>query len=76
MDDFMNDDCFDDGDFEYDDSPDFEEQDCMTNHDTIDIGWENIAMFGALSEQIAEEERERLRIEKDFTSDDDQEDIY
>lgn len=84
MDDYFDDDSIDDGDsfedipdgdMENDDSLNEEMQDVSDNDDTLDIGWKEIAMFGALSEQIAEEERERLRIERDMSKDEDKENM-
>jgi hypothetical protein len=81
MDDYFDDDSLDDdnsfddnpdGDFEHEDSSE-EDQADLTGENTIDIGWQEIALFGALSEQIADEERERLRIEKDMKKDEDEE---
>ncbi len=81
MDDFI-DDGFDDGD-SFEDNPDGDiknddglnedMRDGSKDNDTFDIGWEEVAMFGALSEQIAEEERERLKIEREMNKDEDQE---
>ena len=39
------------------------------------FGWEEIAFLGALSEQIADEEKERLRIERDMKKEEDEENI-
>ncbi|WP_435549737.1 hypothetical protein [Desulfobacterium sp. N47] len=84
MDDYI-DDSFDDGvPFEDNTDGDIGNEFFLNEHmrdgskdsHTIGIGWEDIAMFGTLSEQIAEDEKERLSIEKDMTMDEDQEDIY
>ena len=81
MDDFIDDDSFDDdnsfednpdGDFEHENSS-AEDQADLTRDDTIDIGWQEIAMFGALSEEIADDERERLRIEREMNKQEDEE---
>ena len=77
MDDFIDDDSVDDGDpFDGDPDGDFEhesnsaeDQADLTGDDTIDIGWQEIALFGALSEEIADDERERLRIEREMNND-------
>jgi len=84
MDDFIDDDSFDDGD-SFEDNPDgdMENDDSLNeemlegsdNDGTFDIGWEEIAMFGALSEEIADDERERLRIERELNKDKDMENI-
>ena len=82
MNDFIDDDGFEDQDFFEDNSDsDMETDDDLNeemrggsdNNDTFDIGWQEIAMFGALSEQIAEEERERLKILKEMNKDKNQE---
>jgi len=39
------------------------------------LSWEDIAFFGALSEQIADEEKERLRIMRETKKDEDEENI-
>lgn len=39
------------------------------------LGWEEIAFLGAMSEQIANDERERLRIERDMKKEEDEENI-
>ena len=78
MDDFE--DSFDGGDdgdlFDSDPDSDFEhgnssaeDQADLTGDDTIDIGWQEIAMFGALSEEIADDEKARLRIEREMNND-------
>ena len=41
----------------------------------VGLGWVIIAFFGALSEQIADDERERLRIEKEMKKDEDEDNI-
>ena len=38
--------------------------------DFFDIGWEEMALIGSLSEQISEEERERRKLEKEMEQDD------
>jgi len=82
MDDYFDDDSFDDdnsfkdnpdGDFENDDGLNEEMRDGSDNDDTIDIGWQEIAMLGALSEEIADDERERLRIEREMNKQEDEE---
>ena len=82
MDDFIDDDSVDDGDpFDGDPDGDFENdngfneelRDGSDNADTIDIGWQEIAMLGALSEEIADDERERLRIEREMNKKEDEE---
>ncbi|MBC8392357.1 MAG: hypothetical protein H8E17_07315 [Deltaproteobacteria bacterium] len=90
MDDFDNfDDNFsdnfdDDGDsFEddsegefYDDGLNEETQDESEQEDNgCDIGWEEIAMAGSLSEEFYEEEKSRRRIERKMNKDKDQNDI-
>jgi len=82
----MNDDFFDDGDFDcegddfmdddsdgefYDDGLNEEAQDESTDDDATDIGWEEIAMAGSLSEEIAESEKRRRRIERKMSRDKD-----
>jgi len=37
--------------------------------------WESIAFFGAMAEQIAEDEKARLRIEREMNKDEDEENI-
>jgi len=65
-DDFMDDDS--EGDFS-DDGLNAEMQEDSEQEDNgIDIGWEEIAMFGALSEEFAEE-RERRKLEKKMDDD-------
>ena len=86
----MNDDFFDDGDFDDfsddfgDDGDSFEDDsddgfaddslnaeiqgDSGHEDDGIDIGWEEIAMFGSLAEEISEE-RERRKLEKRMEDD-------
>jgi len=60
----------------YDDGLNAEMQDDSEQEDNgIDIGWEEIAMFGALSEEIAEDEKRRRRIERKMNKDKDQNDI-
>ena len=44
-------------------------QDDSKDDNAIDIEWEEIAMFGALSEEITEEEKERRRLEKKMEAD-------
>ena len=63
-----------DGDFEHENSS-AEDQADLTGDDTIDIGWQEIAMFGALSEEIADDERERLRIEREMNKEEDEENL-
>ena len=84
MDDYFDDDSLDDdnsfddnadGDIENDDGLNEEMRDGSDNDDTIDIGWQEIAMFGALSEEIADDERERLRIEREMNKDEDEENL-
>ena len=56
----------------YDDGLNAEMQDDSEQEDNgIDIGWEEIAMFGALSEEFSEEEKERRRIEREMDKDKD-----
>lgn len=77
MNDDFFDDGFDDGDFEdnsdgdfYDDGLNAEMQDDSEQEDNgIDIGWEEIAMFGALSEEFSEDERVRRKLEKKMDTD-------
>ena len=38
--------------------------------DFCDIGWEEMALIGSLSEQISEEDRERRKLEKEMEQDD------
>ena len=57
-----------DGDFEHENSS-AEDQADLTGDDTIDIGWQEIALFGALSEEIANDEKARLRIEREMNND-------
>ena len=74
---------FDEGDFMDDPDCNFcddglnaEMQESSKDEDNgIDIGWEEIAMFGALSEEIADEGKERLRIEREMDKDKDQDDL-
>ena len=82
MDDYFDDDNFDDdnsfesdpdGDIENDDSLNGDMLDGSKDDDTIDIGWQEIAMLGALSEQISDDERERLRIEREMNKQEDEE---
>ena len=69
-DDFMDDDS--NGEF-YDDGLNEEAQDDSEQEgDGIDIGWEEIAMFGSLAEEISEEERKRRKLEKKMDADRDQ----
>ncbi|RPH52289.1 MAG: hypothetical protein EHM85_03315 [Desulfobacteraceae bacterium] len=83
MDDFMddsfdNDNSFDDnpdGNIENDDGLNGDMLDSSDNDDTIDIGWQEIAMLGALSEEIADDERERLRIEREMNKQEDEENL-
>ena len=83
MDDYFDDDSFDDGNsFEGDPDGDFENENSsaedqadLTGDDTIDIGWEEIAMLGALSEEIADDEKERLRIEREMNKKEDEENL-
>jgi len=84
MDDYCDDDNFDDdnsfegdpdGDTENDDGLNEEMRDGSKDEDTFDIGWQEIAMFGALSEQISEDERERLRIEREMNKKEDEENL-
>lgn len=84
MDDFIDDDSVDDnnsfednpdGDIENDDGINEEMRDGSDNADTIDIGWQEIALFGALSEQIADEEREREKIEREMNKKEDEENL-
>lgn len=63
-----------DGDFEHENSS-AEDQADLTGDDTIDIGWQEIAMLGALSEEIADDEKERLRIEREMNKDEDEENL-
>ncbi len=77
-DDFMDDpDFMDDSDcsFGMDDSLNDEMQDDSKDEDTTDIGWEEIAMAGSLSEEISESEKRRRRIERKMNKDKDQNDI-
>ncbi len=87
-DDFIDDgdfdDGFDDGDFEddsdcgfgMDDSLNAEMQDDSEQEDNgFEIGWEEIAMAGSLSEEISESEKRRRRIERKMNKDKDQNDI-
>ena len=74
---FDDDNSFEDnpeGDFEHENSS-AEDQADLTGDDTIDIGWKEIALFGALSEQIADEKKELLRIEREMNKDEDEENI-
>ena len=65
---FMDDDS--DCSFGMDDSLNDEMQDDSTDEDNgIDIGWEEIAMAGSLSEEIADENRERRKLEKKMDAD-------
>ena len=63
-----------DGDFEHENSS-TEDQADLTGDDTIDIGWQEIALFGALSEEIADDEKERLRIEREMNKEEDEENL-
>ena len=83
MDDYFDDDSLDDdnsfegdpdGDFEHENSS-AEDQADLTGDNTIDIGWQEIAMFGALSEEIADDEKERLRIEREMNKQEDEENL-
>ena len=38
--------------------------------DFLDIGWEEMALIGSLSEQLSEEERERRKLEKEMEQED------
>ncbi len=40
--------------------------------DGIDIGWEDMAIIGGMAEEFAEEEKERLRIEREMDKDEGQ----
>ena len=51
------------------------QEDSEQEDNGIDIGWEEIAMFGALSEEIAEGEKRRRRIEREIDKDKDQDDL-
>ena len=57
----------------FDDSDNFDEQDPDYEDSDSDAypfdDWKDMAFFGALSEEIAEEEKERLRIQKEFEKD-------
>jgi len=84
MDDYFDDDGLDDdnsfednpdGDIENDNGLNEEMRDGSKDEDTFDIGWQEIAMFGALSEEIADDERERLRIEREMNKDEDEKNI-
>ncbi len=68
---------FDDSDGEfYDDGVNAEMQDDSEHADNgFDIGWEEIAMAGSLSEEIAEDEKRRRRIERKMNKDKDQNDF-
>ena len=50
-----------------DDEPEFD--DPVQDDSKDDIGWEEIAMFGALSEEIADEEKERRKLEREMVAD-------
>jgi len=84
MDDYFDDDSFDDdnsfddksdGDIENDNGLNEEMRDGSDHDDTIDIGWQEIAMLGALSEQIADEERERDKIVREMNKEEDEENL-
>ncbi len=66
-DDFMDDDS--DGEFYNDSSNEEMQDDSEQEDDAIEIGWEEIAMAGSLSEEIAEQEKERRRLEKKMDAD-------
>jgi hypothetical protein len=38
--------------------------------DFLDIGWEEMALIGSLSEELADEERQRRKLEKETEQDD------
>ena len=38
--------------------------------DFLDIGWEEMALIGSLSEELADEERQRRKLEKEMEQDD------
>jgi len=83
MDDFTDDinDDYDGGDDFTDETPEEEHADEGPIEHEIEEAqleapsWESIAFFGAMAEQISEDERERLRIEKDMKKDEDEENI-
>jgi hypothetical protein len=85
-DDFMDDinDDYDGGDDFTDETPEEEHADEGPIEREIEggefiecdgLGWEEIAFLGAMSEQIADDERERLRIERDMKKEEDEENI-
>jgi len=78
-DDFMDDPDFMDDDsdcsFGMEDSLNNEMQKDSTDDDATDIGWEEIAMAGSLSEEIAGDEKRRRRIDRKMNKDKDQNDI-
>ncbi len=87
MDDFE--DSFDGGDDDYDGGDNFTDETPEEEHadeepaDEHEIeeahfeapSWESIAFFGAMAEQIADEERELLRIEREMDEDEDEKNI-
>jgi len=44
-------------------------QDDSKDDNAIDIGWEEIAMFGAFSQEIADEQKERRKFEREMGAD-------
>jgi len=87
MDDFIDDDINDDydgGDDFTDETPEEEHADEGPIEHEIEeaelcecdgLGWEEIAFLGAMSEQIAEDKRERLRIEREMNKKEDEENL-
>ena len=83
MDDFTDDinDDYDGGDDFTDETPEEEHADERPIEHEIEEAhfeapsWESIAFFGAMAEQIADDERERLRIERDMKKEEDEENI-
>jgi len=71
-DDFMDD---SDGEFYNDGLNEEAQEDSEQEDNGIDIGWEEIAMAGSLSEEISESEKRRRRIERKMKKDKDQNDI-
>ena len=82
MDDFIDDinDDYDGGDDFTDEAPEEEHADEGPIEHEIEEAqfeapsWESIAFFGAMAEEIADE-KERLRIEREMTKDEDEENI-
>ena len=66
MDDFFDGEDFEDGEFTDDDFDLFHEAEKEDSPDNqYDLDWEDIAFLGGMAEEIAEEERERRRIERE-----------